>query len=288
MNLLRSIVLKMLHSGRLRRLRHRLFLRTRAPMPSNAIEPDAPVRILVLGVYMADRANAVDHLVEAFASTQQGLRVEQRWVALKGRSENSKVREVTALVATEPEPKFALLNRLLRPSDVDDFDFIVACDDDIYLPRGFLPAYIAYQQKFDFAVAQPSRAWHSHFDHSFVLRRPWLQARQTLFVECGPLVSLRRDAARLLLPFDQQDEMWGIDLVWAEVIERHRLRMGIVDALSVDHSLRPQASTYDKAKEEAAMNSYLSNRPHIPMHKVFGVVKRYPVALRDSPGDRTG
>ena len=188
---------------------------------------------------------------------------------------------VTALVAARPEPKFALLNRLLRPSDVDDFDFVIACDDDIYLPRGFLPAYIAFQQKFDFAVAQPSRAWHSHFDHSFALRRPWLQARQTRFVECGPLVSLRRDAARLLLPFDQQDEMWGIDLVWAEVIDRHRMRMGVVDALSVDHSLRPQASTYDKATEAAAMNNYLSNRPHIPMHKVFTVVKRYHVGARE-------
>jgi hypothetical protein len=276
MNLLRSIVLKALHSGRLRHLRHHLFLRTRARVPAIAIEHDGPVRVLVLGVYMADRANSVDHLVEAFASTPQGLQVEQRWVALKGSSENAKVREVTALVATQPAPKFALLNRLLRPSDPEDFDFIIACDDDIYLPQGFLHAYLAYQRKFDFAVAQPSRAWHSHFDHSFVLRRPWLQARQTRFVECGPLVSLRRDAARLLLPFDQQDEMWGIDLVWAEVIERHGLRMGIVDALSVDHSLRPQASTYDKIDEDAAMKSYLSKRPHIPMHEVFTVVKRYP------------
>jgi len=276
MNLLRSIVLKMLHSGCLRRARHRLFLRSRAALPANAVEHDAPVRVLVLGVYMADRANSVEHLAQAFASTQS-LQVEQRWVALNGRSQNPSVLAVTALVAAQPAPKFALLNRLLRPSDADDFDFIIACDDDIYLPRGFLPAYIAYQQKFGFAIAQPSRAWHSHFDHSFVLRRPWLQARQTHFVECGPLVSLRSDAARLLTPFDQQDEMWGIDLVWAEVIARHRLTMGIVDALSVDHSLRPQASTYDKAKEEAAMGSYLSKRPHIPMHKVFTVVKRYPL-----------
>jgi hypothetical protein len=276
-NPLRSIVLAVLHGGCLRRFRHRIFLRSNAAMPVNALAREAPVRVLVLGVYMADRANSVDHLVEAFASTQQGLLVEQRWIALNGSSQNPKVREVTALVAARPQPKFALLNRALRPSDPDDFDFIVACDDDIYLPLGFLPAYIAYQRKFDFAVAQPSRAWHSHFDHSFVLRRPWLQARQTRFVECGPLVSLRSDAARLLLPFDQQDEMWGIDLVWAEVVERHGLKMGIVDALSVDHSLRPQASTYDKSDEEAAMKSYLSKRPHIPMHEVFTVVKRYPV-----------
>jgi hypothetical protein len=229
----------------------------------------------VLGVYMADRTNSAEHLVQAFTSTQH-VRVQQRWVALNGVSDCAAVRDVTSIISTRREPKFSLLNRLLRPADTDDFDFVIACDDDIYLSNGFLHAFIAYQQKFDFAVAQPARAWHSHFDHSFVLRRPWLQARQTLFVECGPLVSFRKDAAKLLLPFDQANQMWGMDLVWPEIIDRHRLKMGIIDALSIDHSLRPQASLYNRAEEEAAMRSYLSTRPHIPMHKAMTVVKRHP------------
>jgi hypothetical protein len=230
--------------------------------------------VLVLGVYMADRPNTVEHLVEAFRSSD-GLQVEQRWAALNGEPSSQTLREVTALVADRPEPKFQLVNRLMRPDDVDEFDFVIACDDDIYVQKGFLPAFIAHQQRFGFALAQPARAWHSHFDHLFALRRPWLRARQTHFVESGPLVCFRRDAARLLLPFDQTAQMWGIDLVWAELIRRNHLTMGIIDALSVDHSLRPQASTYSKAREEAAMNDYLRDRPHIPMQFAFKVVRRY-------------
>ncbi len=276
-DLLRPIALALLRWDRLRRFRHNQFMRSHAAIPSGNVPSSAPTRVLVLGVYMADRQNTVEHLARAFATAGRSVHVEQRWVALNGCSEDEIVRQVTTVIARRAEPKFALLNRLLKPSDTDDFDFVFACDDDIYLPQGFLPAYIAHQRMLDFAVAQPSRAWHSHFDHAFALRRPWLQARQTRFVECGPLVSFRRDAACLLLPFDQEEGMWGIDLVWPAVIERHGLTMGIVDAVPVDHSVRPQASTYDKSYQYAAMGEYLSKRPHIPMQEAFTVVKRYPL-----------
>jgi hypothetical protein len=274
MSVFRAIALKILRSGRFRGHRRRLFLLARAKPPKATARNTAPLRVLVLGVYMADRMNTAEHLVEAFKSSGR-LQVEQRWVALNGTTNSAALREVTSIVATRPEPKYALLNRLLRPTDVEEFDFIIACDDDIYLRRGFVESFIAYQEMFGFAMAQPARAWHSHFDHMFVLRRPWLTARQTSFVESGPLVCFRRDAARLLLPFDEASQLWGIDLVWAEIIRRSDLPMGIIDALSVDHSLRPQASTYNKAEEFAAMDRYLSGRPHIPMASAFKVVKRY-------------
>jgi hypothetical protein len=203
--------------------------------------------------------------------------VEQRWVGVNGTTTDARLASVTLISDARPEPKFSLINRLLRPTDVDDFDFVIVCDDDIYLPKNFLAAFIAYQTGFDFAVAQPARAWHSHYDHAFVLRRPWLNARQTHFVECGPLVSFRKDAARLLLPFDAANQIWGIDLVWPEVMRRAGLRMGIVDALSVDHSLRPQAATYDKTEQWAAMCGCLDQRPHLTMNEAFSVVKRYPI-----------
>ena len=274
MSVFRTIALKIFRAGGFRRQRRRLFLLTRAKPPKVATRSAAPLRVLVLGVYMADRMNTAEHLVEAFRSSGR-LQVEQRWVALNGTTSSPALREVTSMVATGPEPKYALLNHLLRPTDVEEFDFIIACDDDIYMRRGFVEAFIAYQEMFGFAMAQPARAWHSHFDHMFVLRRPWLRARQTYFVESGPLVCFRRDAARLLLPFDEASQLWGIDLVWAEIIRRNGLSMGIIDALSVDHSLRPQASTYNKAEEFAAMDRYLSERPHIPMQSAFKVIRRY-------------
>jgi len=289
MGLVRRLVLGVLRAlpGRAAR-RRRLADSTAAPPP---IEPTggakrsattgaaSPVRVLVLGVYLADRNNSAAHLAERFAASP-GLVVEQRWMALGGRPSEGRLSAVTVQVAREPTAKFTLLNRLLQPGDLDAFDFVVVCDDDIHVPHGFLPALIGHQQALDFAVAGPARSWNSHFDHAFSLRRPWLRARRTRFVECGPLVSFRRDAARLLLPFDEAGAMWGFDLVWPEVIGRHGLAMGIVDALPIDHSLRPQAVAYDKAGEQAAMARYLAATPHLSMAEAFTVLRRY---RRDGP-----
>ena len=198
----------------------------------------------------------------------------QQWTALGTKPQAPSVAAVTVTVTDKPEPKFSLLNALLKDVDVGEFDFVIAVDDDIYLPNGFLPAFIAQQQELEFSVAQPARALHSYFDHAFSLQRPWLRARQTLFVECGPLVSFDRDAVKLLIPFDKDNAMWGIDLVWAEIMRSHGLAVGIIDAVPVDHSLRPQAQTYRKQEEEKAMNTYLATRPHIPMALAFKVIRK--------------
>ena len=166
----------------------------------------------------------------------------QRWVAVGPASTSTALGRVTVLQVASAVPKFVLINRLFADIDIGGFDYVLVVDDDIYLPRHFLPSFLAYQEAFDFALAQPARAWHSHFDHAFALRRPWLLARRTRFVECGPLVSFRREAAAALLPFAHPQQLWGLDLVWPLAIEGRSLRMGIIDAVAVDHSLRPQAA----------------------------------------------
>ena len=277
MRLVRRLVIGALRAlpGRAER-RLRLAGSTVVPPSSGPVRDGTAPRVLVLGIYLADREHAAEHLVERFAASA-GLEVEQRWMALgKKAAPGGRLGAVTVQTAAAPQPKFTLINQLLRPGDLDRFDFVVVCDDDIHVPHGFLPALIGHQQALDFAVAGPARTWNSHFDHAFSLRRPWLRARQTRFVECGPLVSFRQDAARFLLPFDDADAMWGFDFVWPEVIGRHGLAMGIVDALPVDHSLRAQAAAYDKSGEQAAMARYLAATPHLSMAEAFTVVRRYP------------
>jgi hypothetical protein len=269
--------LRLLRALPFARARHRAFLRTslRNPRTGTSVAT-APAGVLILGVYLADRPNSAAQLCESFGSACP-YEVEQRWVGVNGISADARLAAVTVIGNARPQPKFSLINKLLRPTDIDAFDFVIVCDDDIYVQKNFLTAFVAYQSGFDFALAQPARAWHSHFDHAFVLRRPWLNARQTHFVECGPLVSFRRDAAQLLLPFEAADQLWGADLVWPAVMRRAGLRMGIIDALSVDHSLRPQAATYDKAEQWAAMQRALEQRSHLTMKEAFSVVRRYTI-----------
>jgi hypothetical protein len=189
---------------------------------------------------------------------------------------------VTAYSSEQFEPKFVVINRLLGQSDTRAFDYIVVCDDDIHCARGFLGAFLRYQAAYDLAVAQPARTWTSHFDHAFALRRPWWRVRETRFVECGPLVSFRCDAVQALMPFAHPEQLWGLDLVWPLALEREGLRMGIVDAVPVDHGLRPQAAAYSKKSQTAAMHCFLAATPHVPMSQAFTVLAR-----RRQPPPRT-
>ena len=274
MKLLRRIARGIVKSLPLRELRHRLFLDSSAAA-SGATLPGAPRRVLVVGVYLATRDHSAEHLARAFAQVHPNIDVVQRWVAIGPASTSAALGRVTVLQVASPVPKFVLMNRVFADVDMGSFDYVLVVDDDIYLPRHFLPSFLAYQEAFDFALAQPARAWHSHFDHAIALRRPWLLARRTRFVECGPLVSFRRDAAAALLPFAHPQQLWGLDLVWPLAIERRSLRMGIIDAVSVDHSLRPQAAAYDKAQHDAAMHRFLDGTPHLPMAEAFTVLDRY-------------
>ncbi len=279
MSLLRGVVKGTFAIPQVRHLGHRLFMAWPSGPASAGDASARPLRVLVLGVYMADRPNTAGHLVRRLSS-QPGIEVSQRWAALFGATEDAELARVTMLPAQVPAPKFSLMNRLLADVDLERFDHVIVVDDDIFVREGFLTAFLSMQRRLGFAVAQPARAWHSHFDHSFVLRRPWLAARQTRFVECGPLVSFARDAIPLLLPFNAENEMWGLDLVWPLALERAGLTMGIIDAIPVDHSFRGQATTYNRAREDATMNAYLSRTPHLSMDKAFTVLKRHPATWR--------
>lgn len=258
----------------LREVRHRLFLDSSAAA-SGATLPGAPRRVLVVGVYLATRDHSAEHLARAFAQVHPNIDVVQRWVAIGPASTSAELGRVTVLQVASPVPKFVLMNRVFADVDMGSFDYVLVVDDDIYLPRHFLPSFLAYQEAFDFALAQPARAWHSHFDHAIALRRPWLLARRTRFVECGPLVSFRRDAAAVLLPFAHPQQLWGLDFVWPVEIEGRSLRMGIIDAVAVDHSLRPQAAAYDRPRQDAEMHRFLLCTPHLPMAEAFTVLDRY-------------
>src|SRR5690349_12196592 len=128
MGLVRRLVLGALRAlpGREAR-RRRLAASTAAASPVGAAPARFAARVLILGVYLADRENSAAHLAERFAASP-GLAVEQRWMALGGRAAEGPLGAVTVQVATGPAPKFTLLNRLLRPGDLDGFDFIVVCD----------------------------------------------------------------------------------------------------------------------------------------------------------------
>jgi hypothetical protein len=232
-------------------------------------------RLLALGVYLSDR----EHLAEGISAELARSRrweVAQRWIALGAGPVPGPLAAVTVERVAAPAPKFTLINRLLRAADLESVEHVIVTDDDITLPPGFLDRYLELVERHGFALAQPARTHDSYVDHGFVERLDGLVARRTRYVETGPLFSIQRAAFPLLLPFDETPPMgWGLDFTWPVALERAGLRLGVVDATPVSHSLRKPAAYYDHRASLEGMAAYLASREHLGRAEAFTIVEPY-------------
>lgn len=232
-------------------------------------------KVLVIGIYMAQKSNYVEHLVKVFGSARC-ISIEQRWVCMMGEPPSKEVRAVTAEIVRTLKPKWQIINELMTSDDLVNFDYFLFSDDDVLVADDFADSFFAEQQQLDFALAQPARTWRSFTDHEIVMRRPLLRARQTNFVEGGPVVSFRRDLLSLVYPFSLESPMgWGYDLTWPIIARSKNLSIGIIDCVPVDHSLRPRGALYHDQEQLALMSAYLAHRPHIRPEEVRAVVRKF-------------
>ena len=237
--------------------------------------PQSRPKVLVVGVYMAEKENLAGHLVSRFASSRH-CDVVQRWVAIGPKLASEAVAAVTVEEVFTRTPKFTLINRLIEPDDLERFNYIMVCDDDISVPYDFVDRFIGWQQFCGFALAQPARTWNSYVDHGFVRQSLFSRARETRFVEIGPVFCFNREMARLALPFDPTSPMgWGYDLVWPIVARQHGLTLGIIDDAAVEHRIRAQGTLYAMGPEYQRMAQFLGSREHIASRDAFVVRQRY-------------
>ncbi len=235
--------------------------------------PDRRPKVLCAGIYLAHRENSAEHISGVFSRSQR-VDFLQRWMALTdGRKGRTDIPGTVAVIS-EPASKFMLLNRLL--ADVTAFDWAILCDDDIEVAEGFVDALITMAQRFDFAVCQPARTHDSYVDHQFVTRLSGLLARQTRFVEIGPVVCIRRDAMPLLLPFDDNCGMgWGLDFIWPVILENAGLRLGIIDSVPVAHRIRKPVANYVHVEAYSQMTRMLASNRHLTHQQAFQIVEAY-------------
>lgn len=232
--------------------------------------------ILVTGIYLLGQKNNIEHIVKSLSAVSDEWRVAQRWTAIGDGQVSEDVRDVTVESLQRGEPKFVLLNRMLSRESLGDYDYVIVCDDDITLPQGFLDNYLGLVTKYDFALAQPARTHDSYIDHRIVEQFDGLVARRTRFVEIGPLFSVRKDIYSAIFPFDETSYMgWGYDFVWPCLIERMGLRMGVVDATPVDHSMRAPVNNYNYEEADGSQSSYMEKHPHLSKHEAFRILESY-------------
>jgi len=164
--------------------------------------------------------------------------------------------------------KFENLNALLARHDLPAHDWLLVVDDDVALPPGFLDHFLHAAERAGLRLAQPAHRLHSHAAWAVTRRRPGVTARETNFVEIGPVTAFHRDTFATLLPFPALRMGWGLDVHWAAVAAQHGWPIGIVDATPVGHTLRPAGDAYPREEAADEARRFLAGRPYVRRDEV--------------------
>ena len=201
-------------------------------------------RILALGIERRDQPNLLARSRTELLASHHEVEFVHGEVGGRGRFEN--------------------LNALLAQAPVTGRDWLLVVDDDVELPSGFLDGFVFLAERFGFRLAQPAHRANSHAAWGVTRRRAGSVARETRFVEIGPVVGFHASTFEAVLPFPALQIGWCVDLHWSALARERGWRMGVLDALAVRHGIRAIASSYDRAAAVEEAREFLSTRPYLP------------------------
>jgi len=201
-------------------------------------------RVLAIGVERADRPNLMAQARAELTRSRHDVVVATCDVGGRGKFEN-----LNALIASQ--------------GGAGGFDWLLAIDDDVELPRGFLDRFLFLSERFGLRLAQPAHRRRSHAAWRVTRRRATTVVRETGFVEIGPLSAFHADTFSTLLPFPDLRAGWGLDAHWAALARERGWPIGVVDATPIRHALRPIADDYRHADATAEARAFLAGRPHV-------------------------
>ncbi len=146
-------------------------------------------------------------------------------------------------------------------------------DDDVRFAIGDPSRLVGTGLRLGFDLYQPAHVALTAGSWTFVRKRPLVLARETGFVEQGPLFVLSGRAQAVVLPLPEDEGMaWGVEARWSRACRDAGLRQGIVDAVDVRH-LGTVAAAYDRGEQEQGLQRAL---------RAAGIVRhvRHPADLR--------
>jgi hypothetical protein len=200
-------------------------------------------RVLALGIERTDMPNLLSHARSELLRSHHDVDFAGTVAGTRGKFEN--------------------LNDLLATRPAAGHDWLIVIDDDVALPAGFLDAFIFLAERFDLTLAQPAHRRRSHAAWAVTRRQFRSVARETAFVEIGPVFAFHARAFETLLPFPPLRVGWGLDAHWSAVARERGWRLGVIDATPVRHGMRRIAASYDRDAAVAEARGFLADRPHV-------------------------
>ena len=137
------------------------------------------------------------------------------------------------------------LNLLLAAHPPESFDWLLVIDDDVELPAGFLDRFLFCAERFGLRLAQPAHRRRSHAAWDVTRRQALSLARQTSFVEIGPVTAFAAGTFPELLPFPDLRMGWGLELHWAALARERGWPIGVIDAVPVRHAQPAVGDRYE-------------------------------------------
>jgi hypothetical protein len=183
-----------------------------------SLEQSPKLNVLVVGIAVPGREGDVEAVVNAMRQSRHRVDV--------------------SIVPMADRGKFDNVNHALSQVATDRYHWIIVTDDDITTPPGLLDESLFLAAKLDFRIFQPAHRFHS-FSTYQVNQRHWnTLARETYFVESGPLLGFHHSTFGALLPFPSLRWAWGIDVYWSDLARRSGWKIGVIDAVPIRHKRR--------------------------------------------------
>jgi hypothetical protein len=231
-----------------------------------------PRTVVVLGLYRRNSAMA-DACTEILRSRHE---VHLRLGALDGTDARLATHTVMGpMNGGKPANVNALWREWVEDKGAALPAWTIVIDDDVRLPARFLDRFLAACEAFEFVLAQPAQSRRSHAAWQVARRRARSLARQTSFVEIGPVTAFSARAARELLPWPELRWGWGLDQHWAHVARERGWRLGVVDATPVRHESQAIAASYDRTLAGTEADEFLASHPHLSREEANVTVRRY-------------
>jgi len=230
------------------KLRRDALARASVATPSDEpIDPDTPP-LLFLMVYRMKNVQLVKLLLQ-----QVGADTDVRLWAL-----DEIAPELSShTLGCGPGVRFSHLNRLYNEAPIREGSWVILADDDVFFSRGSLGKTINLMKRAGFSLAQPGQSAFGWWSSLFIVARPFHVARDTNYVEQGPLVIADPEFSKQIFPLPDDNDMgWGIEAEWFRLGEG-RFRAGIIDECHIVHWSR-SATSYTAEHEGERMQARLS------------------------------
>ena len=232
--------------------------------------------VLVTGCYVPGHANRLAEALETMRPTRHDVRFA---FGSTGAPQPGLARQT--VLGDLAGGKLQNVNRAIEASGVApaSVDWTLVVDDDVVLAPRFLDRFVALCEALGFDLAQPAQTHMSHAAWRVLRRSPGAVARETNFVEIGPVTAFGRRAAAELLPFPDLRMGWGLDAHWAALARERGWRMGVIDSLPVRHEGRAVAASYPSSAAIEEGQRFLEGRKYVSTaegRRTLAVHRRVP------------